>query len=144
MRIDLARAEDWPDLERIYRETRRACFCWMSPERIESARLAEDAAGEVLYVARDEAGRVRGFVSVWAPDRFVHHLFVDLAERGRGVGSALLAFAAECHPGALRLKCAEGNLAARAFYLARGWRVIDRGRAEDGDYLLMEREAAAG
>ncbi len=141
MEIDVAQPEDWPELERIYRETREACFRWLSRERIAEARLGRDSEGEVLYVAR-VGGRVCGFVSVWAPDRFVHHLYVDLTARGNGAGSALLAFAARRHPGALRLKCVAQNDAAREFYLRRGWRVIDRGSAEDGDYLLMEKAGA--
>ena len=105
MDIDVAQPADWPELERIYRETRLARFDWMRPERIEASTLARDAEGEAVYVAR-EAGRVSGFVSVWSPDRFVHHLYVD---------------------------------AARDFYLRGGWRVIDRGQSDDGDYLLMEK-----
>ncbi len=138
MDIDVAQPADWPELERIYRETRLARFDWMRPERIEASTLARDAEGEAVYVAR-EAGRVSGFVSVWAPDRFVHHLYVDAARQRLGVGAALLEFAARRHPGALRLKCVERNQAARDFYLRGGWRVIDRGQSDDGDYLLMEK-----
>ena len=137
MEIGDARPEEWSELERIYRETRQARFTWLKPERIVESTLARDAEGEAVYVAR-EAGLVLGFVSVWAQDAFVHHLYVDLARRGRGVGSALLDFAANRHPGPLRLKCVELNGEAREFYRRRGWRVVGRGCSEDGDYLLME------
>ena len=142
MEIGDARTEDWPDLERIYRETRLARFAWLRPDRIVGSTLARDAEGEEVYVARETNGgetRVLGFVSVWAADAFVHHLYVDLARHRRGVGAALLECAASRHPGALRLKCVERNDVAREFYLKRGWRAIDRGCSEDGDYLLMER-----
>jgi GNAT superfamily N-acetyltransferase len=135
MEIGAARPEEWPELERIYRETRLARFVWLRPARISASTLKHDAEG--IYVAR-EAGRPVGFVSVWAQDAFVHHLYVDRGRQGRGTGSALLDFASARHPGTLRLKCVEQNHAAREFYLRRGWRVIDRGRSEDGDYLLME------
>jgi GNAT superfamily N-acetyltransferase len=137
MEIGDARPEEWPELERIYRETRVARFLWLRPERIAASTLSHDAEGEVVHVAR-EKGCVLGFVSVWTQDAFVHHLYVDLARHGRGVGSALLDFAASRHPGPLRLKCVEVNCAAREFYQRRGWRVIGRGCSEDGDYLLME------
>lgn len=145
MFIEKAKEGDWPELERIYRETRLAVFSWVPAERIVAATLARDAEGEVVYVARDatgpgpEEGWVLGFVSVWAPDNFVHHLYLDLALRGRGAGTALLEFVAKNHPGALRLKCVERNAAAREFYLRRGWRVVGGGLSDDGDYLLMER-----
>jgi GNAT superfamily N-acetyltransferase len=137
MEIGEACPDEWLELERIYRETRLARFTWLRPERILESTLARDAEGEAVYVAR-EAGLVLGFVSVWAQDAFVHHLYVDLSRHRRGAGSALLDFAARRHPGPLRLKCAELNQPAREFYQSRGWSAIDRGCSEDGDYLLLE------
>lgn len=142
MRIEEAKPEDWTALERIYREARLAAFAWVPRERIEAGSLARDAEGESVYVARAEDGAPLGFVSVWAPDNFVHHLYVDPARRRGGAGAALLEFVASRHPGALRLKCSVRNLAAREFYRRRGWREIGGGTSEDGDYLLLEWTAA--
>lgn len=142
MEIAPATAADWPELNRIYRDVRRRHFHWLPAERIGPNDLDRDAAGEVVHVAR-EAGAILGFISVWAPDRFIHHLYIDTARQSRGAGSRLLDFALRSYPAPLRLKCVAQNERARRFYLHRGWSVIGGGLSEDGNYLLLESPAVA-
>lgn len=142
MTIELATAADWPELNRIYRDVRRRHFHWLPEERIGFDDLDRDAAGEVVHVAR-EAGAILGFVSVWEPDHFIHHLYVGGAHQNRGVGSRLLEFVRQTHSRSLRLKCVTVNERARRFYLRHGWRQIGDGLSEDGDYLLLESPPAA-
>lgn len=137
MEIARATTDDWPELNRIYRDVRRRHFHWLPDERIGNDDLGRDTVGEALYVAR-EHGAVLGFIAVWPPDRFIHHLYVDGAHQGRGVGSRLLDFVRRTYPAPLRLKCVAQNERARCFYLRRGWRVVGGGVDVDGNYLLIE------
>ena len=67
-------------------------------------------------------GEVVGFAAVWEADDFLHHLYVDPAGRGRGVGVALLTAATADLGERAWLKTGTHNEAARRFYTRRGWR----------------------
>ena len=97
--------------------------------------------GEFIFIAvRD--GSLVGFVSVWKPSCFVHHLFVDPVFQGRGVGSALLrhvAMLAGDRP--LSLKCQLENHSALRFYESRGFQpTASRGCDEFGDWVELRDE----
>jgi ribosomal protein S18 acetylase RimI-like enzyme len=92
--------------------------------------------GERVTVA-ERGGEVVGFVALYAPEAFVHHLYVSPAWHGRGVGRALLAHAVAEAGGAASLKVMAANAGARAFYARLGWAETDRGEDEWGDWLLL-------
>ena len=86
-----------------------------------------------IFVAEDEEGHAAGLVQLYpsfssvsaAPILILNDLFVDPAQRGRGVGQALMA-AAEAFAkasGAIRLTLSTGagNAQAQALYRAQGW-----------------------
>lgn len=134
------READRPALRRLYAEARR---------RLPRASGAESAAGddfdsatqgELVLVAR-RGGRVVGFVSAWQPEHFIHLLFVAQGEERSGVGSALLAACLARVGRPATLKCLQSNAGALAFYHRRGWEIVAPGRADDGPYFLMKREA---
>ncbi|MEZ6188438.1 MAG: GNAT family N-acetyltransferase [Planctomycetota bacterium] len=113
-RLRPLREEDRPELGRIYREVRG--------EIGSSVDLGfdDDTAGERVLVAEDDGGLL-GFVALWVPEDFVHHLYVDPRARGRGVGAALLQEALRDVQGRAWLKVDATNTAARAFYRRLGW-----------------------
>lgn len=137
--MTLRRAEqaDWPALCELYSDVRRECFPWIDADTLRADDLRRDAEGEELFVVCNER-EIAGFIAVWVPDRFIHHLFVRRASRRKGVASRLLDFIAHQYPPPLRLKCVCQNRDAVAFYEKRGWHVVGNGISGDGPYHLME------
>ena len=135
-----ATAADGEALAAILLEARRQAFHWLPRDTLRLDDFARETAGERITVA-EVAQRAVGFLSVWEPERFVHHLFVAPHYQRRGVGSRLLACLSAAEPH--RLKCAAPNAAALRFYAARGWREVDRGDDSGGAYLVLERGARA-
>lgn len=123
---------DGPALHDIYLRAFAQAFPW----RALPASLAADSAGEWMLVAC-QGGRPLGFVSSQREDAFIHHLYVDPAWHGRGIGSALLrACLAGLHRPAA-LKCVLKNQAALAFYAQHGWTAAARQPADAQDYVLL-------
>src|SRR5436190_19747943 len=80
-----------------------------APRKIDIAVLATETVGETLFVAEDGSGDVVGFVSLYRPESFVHHLYVEPGLRNRGIGRALLDHAVATAGGSASLKCQLGN-----------------------------------
>ena len=126
---------DLAALREIYLLSRRHAFPWME-RSFNEMDFERDTDGEKIWVAVNEQQPI-GFVSVWEPENFIHHLFVHPDFMRRGTGSRLLD---EClanigRPAAL--KCVSRNVIARDFYLARGWKIVSEHDDPDGKYLLM-------
>ncbi|QPJ65264.1 MAG: GNAT family N-acetyltransferase [Candidatus Nitrohelix vancouverensis] len=96
--------------------------------------------GELVHVA-ERGGKVAGFISVWEPESFIHHLYVDPEFWGMGIGTELVDFMASLTRGRpLGLKCKVGNKLAMAFYRARGFVETDeRGEDEYGPWARLLR-----
>jgi RimJ/RimL family protein N-acetyltransferase len=72
-----------------------------------------------LWLAEDAAGTLSGLLVL---DRgWVEQLYVDPAQQGRGIGSALLALAKRERPGGLRLWTFATNTGAQRFYRRHGF-----------------------
>ena len=128
----------------IYVAARRVAFAWVPADRFSLEDFLADTADEEISVAE---GRLRGgnvgilgFVSVFARDRFIHHLYVDPDCRRHGIGRALMRYATASQPGPWRLKCVVANEAAMAFYRAEGWVEERRGRDSLGPYAALRRD----
>ena len=130
-------SSDRPVLREIFVRSRKKAFSWQPAHAFQLGDFDEQTAGEALLVAEDD-GMVIGFLSLWEPDDFIHHLFVDPEWIRRGIGTALL----RALPGWLttryRLKCLTRNALALAFYSGHGFVEIGSGTGEERDYLLME------
>ena len=111
---------------------------WLPP----SARLQSDFAnvsrGEAVYVSCAPDGRLKGFLSVYELDSFVHYLYVAPEFTCQGVGTALLLFLRTRLAFPWRLKCVRANAAALAFYSSLGWIEAGCGDSEQGPYALLE------
>jgi GNAT superfamily N-acetyltransferase len=131
--------KDRSALEAIYRE----CRCeanWLPSVVKQKADFARDTEGEALLVAVGGNDEPEGFVSVWEPDAFIHHLYVRDGSRQKGIAKQLLDSLVTRLPKPWRLKCVRANDVALAFYLDHGWLEVSSGVGEDGPYAVLEKE----
>lgn len=132
---------DLPALRDLFLQSRQM-FTQGVPTSPSLNDFDSQTAGEWQMVAL-EGDRLAGFISVWEPGDFIHHLYVLPQFGRRGVGQALLRALPSWPTRRYRLMCPSLNAAALAFCHAnRFTRVGDR-RADDQDYLLLESCGAA-
>jgi GNAT superfamily N-acetyltransferase len=108
-----------------------------APRTIGLGAFLRETANRSMIVAQGGDGRVLGFVAVYLPDAFVHHLYVDPAHAGQGVGRALLTAALALARGRATLKCQERNTHALKFYRREGWMEGERGEADGEPWIRM-------
>jgi len=136
--IRRAEAKDSTALARVFLESRLEAFYWQNPARFRLEDFEEETAGEKVFVAEDGSGRIFGFISVWEPERFIHHLYIAPGQQRRGIGKRLLESLSSWLPLPYRLKCKVRNEAACAFYRKNDWVETARGTDEHGEYLVLE------
>lgn len=127
-----ARPQDAGALLDVYNASRASAGCF-GAEAVALAEFLGGIEGEDVQVA-ELAGAIVGFVSVWVPERFIHHLYVAPQHQAAGVGSALLDACEARYGRPLSLKCVTRNQRARRFYQRRGWRCEDGGVGEEGPW----------
>jgi ribosomal protein S18 acetylase RimI-like enzyme len=110
------------------------------PRRVGVREFREQTLDELVLVAVSGREPV-GFISVWKPSWFVHHLFVDPAFQGRNIGSRLLGhIAALAGEHEMGLKCQIENRAAIRFYERHGFQCTAlRGSDEFGEWVELRR-----
>lgn len=128
--------EDWPYLEKLYLHARIDAFKWVDPAHFKLSDFSQDTSEEEMWVALHKE-RIVGFISVWAQNSFIHHLYVDKKYHNKGIGSALLNEVAKHFPSPLRLKCLSQNEKAVKFYEKKGWIHSGITKRSDiyGDYI---------
>jgi len=129
--------DDRPALRDIYLASRLQAFPWVSRAEFSLEDFDADIEGENLFVATVNTLPV-GFISLYEPDNFIHHLYVDPDSTGRGVGSALLNASIQRLGYPIRLKCLVENQRAVQFYQQRGWQVKGEGDDTHGPFYEME------
>jgi GNAT superfamily N-acetyltransferase len=124
-------------LRALFLRSRRTTFTWWPSEQFQLMDFDAQTDGEQVLLAEFD-GLCVGFISVWAQDHFIHHLYIAENHARQGIGRALLA-ALPGWPGTCyRLKCLVRNAGALAFYDACGFTQIGAGTSEEGDYLLLQ------
>ncbi len=136
--IRRAVAGDGVALAHIFMESRIEAFSWQNPARFRPEDFEKETAGETVFVAENGSGKILGFISVWEPERFIHHLFIAPDQQRRGIGKRLLESLSSWLPLPYRLKCKVKNEAACSFYRKNGWVETGRGTDEHGEYLVLE------
>lgn len=129
-------AEYINDLRQIYFDSRQYAFPWLDTAAFQLSDFDAATEDEVIRVAVVD-GRPVGFVSWYAPDNFIHHLFVDPGWMGRGVGRALLEDCLGRMGRPAQLKCLHRNTLALLFYQQLGWHTVEEGESADGRYFLL-------
>ncbi len=125
-------------MRELFLRSRRATFVWQPASAFRPDDFDTQTQGEDVLVALEAGTDLTGFISIWTPDRFIHHLFVLPSRQRQGIGLALLRALPQWRVERYRLKCLTRNAAALAFYRAQGFTPIDAGVSQDGAYLLLE------
>ena len=118
--IRMMRDADAPELAQLFLTARQRTFHWVDPALFQLDDFARQTQDEQIWVA-EQNGRLCGFIAIWAEDNFVHHLYVDDACHGQGLGRALLAHGLAGSTQPASLKVALRNHNALAFYHRLGW-----------------------
>jgi GNAT superfamily N-acetyltransferase len=127
---------DLPALREIYLSVRQKHFTWLDTSSYQLADFDRNTLGEEVLVAVE--GEPIGFIAVWLPESFVHHLYVRDDRAGKGVGKALLDAGLARLARPATLKCMTMNGRAAKFYADNGWRIREAGSGPDGPYYLFE------
>ncbi len=127
--IRLATADELAACAALYEAVLRETFTWTKPDTHRAADFLRHARDEEIYAAF-EGGRLAGIAAFYRPANFLHSLYV--AERGRGIGRALLDYVSQAADGPLSLKVQTANSRAQAFYIREGFRVVEDGRDSPG------------
>lgn len=128
-------ASDRPACAAIFEAAWNETFPTMA-RRIGVAEFATETSDEGVFVAAVD-GNVCGFASLYAPDSFLHHLYVAPGAYRRGIGSALLHEAIRRADARLSLKCQLDNERALKFYAQHRFAEGERGADERGAWVLL-------
>lgn len=90
-----------------------------------------EASRKLTEVAQDTGGELVGFISLWAEDHFIHHLYVATTYHRRGVGKMLLQALPLWDEQRYQLKCLQYNEKALAFYAACGFLILGQGHMSE-------------
>ncbi|HEV7279709.1 MAG TPA: GNAT family N-acetyltransferase [Pirellulaceae bacterium] len=127
---------DLAALRTLFLDARRATFPWRPQQDWTLEDFDRSTEGELVLVATIE-GRIVGFVSWWAPDNFVHNLFVAPDRLRFGIGGRLLGAALARMGRPAWLKCDRRNENAIGFYLANGWEPYEERVELGADWLPL-------
>ncbi|SIO38099.1 GNAT family N-acetyltransferase [Salinivibrio sp. ES.052] len=122
-------------LSELYLSTRISTFSWLDRSDYRLSDFERDTDGERVLVAFF-GEQIVGFIAIWEPDNFIHHLYVSSEYQNKNIGTQLLAVAKSLC-GRLSLKCMVKNEKAVGFYESHGFLRINRGTDSLGDYYLM-------
>ena len=140
IKIRRAETRDTSQLETLFLLTRQQTFKWENPDKFKLEDYRKATVGETVFVAEDENDTIVGFISVWEKDipPFIHHLFIAQDHQRKGIGEMLIRSLFAWLQPPYRLKCLAKNKEALTFYQKQGWVEVERGIAEEGEYLLLE------
>jgi GNAT superfamily N-acetyltransferase len=128
---------DLEELADIYLAVRRETFTWVEPFVFRHQDFFAHTRGEAVWLAENGDGEIAGFMTLWAPDQFIHMLYIRKQFQGQGIGTALLQALPDWQDRPYRLKCLVRNQRAKAFYRANGFVVTGTGTSAEGDYEEM-------
>jgi ribosomal protein S18 acetylase RimI-like enzyme len=134
MELRRARSDELGACADLYVRVLRETFTWLSPDRHRREDFLRAAKEEEIYVAV-EGPRLLGLAAFFRPQNFLHSLYV--ADRGGGIGKALLDHVAAQADGPLSLKVQAPNVRAQAFYRREGFLCTEHGRDPGSDIAWL-------
>lgn len=76
------RNQDLKALQNIFLEERKRTFTWQDISQFELEDFIKQTQGEYILTAFWNDIPV-GFISIWMPNNFIHHLYVDYNYQGK-------------------------------------------------------------
>ncbi|MEN2413521.1 GNAT family N-acetyltransferase [Flavobacterium mesophilum] len=137
MTITEIRKNDYEPLKKLFLEERKNTFSWLDQSEFQLDDFEKLTHGELILTALIDDVPV-GFISIWMPNNFIHHLYVSHEHQGKNIGTELLKVAVKKTTFPLTLKCLEKNKKAVDFYSQKGFVEKEKGMSEHGTYILFE------
>jgi GNAT superfamily N-acetyltransferase len=132
-----SRDADLPHLRELFLNERRRTFTEQDISEFELDDFDKQTQGEYILTALVNNIPV-GFISIWMPNNFIHHLYVDVKHQGQNLGTELLKAAILKTSFPITLKCLVHNIKAIEFYTKKGFIEKSRGNSSNGTYILLE------
>ncbi|PBI90764.1 putative acyltransferase [Flavobacterium sp. ACN2] len=114
-----SRDSDLPHLRELFLNERRRTFTEQDLSEFELDDFDKQTQGEYILAALVNNIPV-GFISIWRPNNFIHHLYVDVKHQGKNLGTELLKAAILKTSFPITLKCLTSNIKAIEFYKKKG------------------------
>jgi len=135
--VEEAKNINLPRLRTIFLNERQRTFTEQDTSEFKLEDFDKQTQGEYILTAFIDDIPV-GFISIWMPNNFIHHLYVDNAYQGKNIGTQLLKAAIQKTAFPITLKCLVSNTKAIEFYLKKGFTEKSRGQSGNGAYILFE------
>ncbi|MET3025733.1 GNAT family N-acetyltransferase [Flavobacterium sp. UW10123] len=126
-----------PHLRTIFLKERQRTFTEQDTSEFKLEDFDKQTQGEYILTALIDDIPV-GFISIWMPNNFIHHLYVDTEYQGKNIGTQLLKATIQKTAFPITLKCLANNIKAIEFYLKKGFIEKSRGQSSNGTYILFE------
>ena len=126
------KSSDFDPVRTIYNESRAAERCFVQGP-LGHHGFAALIRQESIHIFESE-GQPVGFVSIYLPENFIHHLYVLPDFQGSGIAGDLIAECRVLYGLPLGLKCLVANEKACGFYEAHDWLRFATGTGRDGAY----------
>ncbi|MFB9076559.1 GNAT family N-acetyltransferase [Flavobacterium procerum] len=131
------RKTDFTDLRTLFLNERITAFSWLDTTKFKLEDFDKETQGEFILTALLD-DRPVGFISIWKPNHFIHHLYIHHEYQNKGIATALLKTAIEKTKLPMRLKCLLKNTKAVDFYRRKGFIEKSKGLSPNGEYILFE------
>ncbi|MXO05421.1 GNAT family N-acetyltransferase [Flavobacterium sp. HBTb2-11-1] len=135
--VEEAKNVNLPLLRTIFLKERQRTFTEQDTSEFKLEDFDKQTQGEYILSALIDDIPV-GFISIWMPNNFIHHLYVDNAYQGKNIGTQLLKATIQKTAFPITLKCLVSNTKAINFYLRKGFVEKSRGQSSNGTYILFE------
>ncbi len=131
------RDHDLPHLRELFLNERKRTFTEQDISEFQLEDFDKQTQGEYILTALIDDIPV-GFISIWMPNNFIHHLYIDTKYQGQNIGTQLLKATIQKTAFPITLKCLVSNTKAIAFYIKKGFVEKSRGNSGNGTYILFE------